>query len=58
MSIRKKQCDAKAASGPGRAYELVGHKYFVSTPMCDAFLVLARIALHAFLSLLIWSNFS
>ena len=28
--------------GPGRAYELVGHKYFVSAPMCDAFLVLAQ----------------
>lgn len=27
--------------GPGQAYELVGHKYFVSAPMCDAFLVLA-----------------
>ena len=31
-----------AASGPGAAYELVGHKYFVSAPMCDAFLVLAQ----------------
>ncbi len=28
--------------GPGEAYELVGHKYFVSAPMCDAFLVLAQ----------------
>jgi putative acyl-CoA dehydrogenase len=28
--------------GPGEAYELVGHKWFVSAPMCDAFLVLAR----------------
>ena len=28
--------------GPGQAYELVGHKYFVSAPMSDAFLVLAR----------------
>ena len=28
--------------GPGQAYELVGHKYFVSAPMCDAFLVLAH----------------
>ncbi len=26
------------------AYELVGHKYFVSAPMCDAFLMLARTA--------------
>ncbi len=31
-----------AATGPGAAYELVGHKYFVSAPMCDAFLVLAQ----------------
>ncbi len=31
-----------AAGGPGQAYELVGHKYFVSAPMCDAFLVLAQ----------------
>lgn len=30
--------------GPGQAYELVGHKYFVSAPMCDAFLVLAHTA--------------
>jgi putative acyl-CoA dehydrogenase len=28
--------------GPGQAYELVGHKYFVSAPMCDAFLTLAH----------------
>ncbi len=28
--------------GPGQAYELIGHKYFVSAPMCDAFLVLAQ----------------
>jgi len=30
------------AEGPGQAYELVGHKYFVSAPMCDAFLLLAQ----------------
>lgn len=28
--------------GPGQGYELVGHKWFVSAPMCDAFLVLAQ----------------
>ncbi|WP_386080510.1 isovaleryl-CoA dehydrogenase [Vreelandella sp. F11] len=28
--------------GPGETYELVGHKWFVSAPMCDAFLVLAQ----------------
>lgn len=27
--------------GPGGEYELVGHKWFFSAPMCDAFLVLA-----------------
>ena len=30
--------------GPGEAYELLGHKFFVSAPMCDAFLVLAHAA--------------
>ncbi|HEY6131741.1 MAG TPA: acyl-CoA dehydrogenase family protein, partial [Halioglobus sp.] len=33
---------ALGASGPGEAYELVGHKWFTSAPMCDAFLVLAQ----------------
>jgi len=31
-----------AASGPGQLYSLVGHKWFCSAPMCDAFLVLAQ----------------
>ncbi|WP_394836820.1 isovaleryl-CoA dehydrogenase [Pendulispora rubella] len=30
------------ASGPGAEYEIVGHKWFCSAPMCDAFLVLAH----------------
>jgi len=30
------------ASGSGQLYELVGHKWFFSAPMCDAFLVLAQ----------------
>ena len=30
------------AEGPGKPYELVGHKFFVSAPMCDAFLALAQ----------------
>ncbi|MDB4890739.1 MAG: putative acyl-CoA dehydrogenase [Gemmatimonadetes bacterium] len=30
------------ASGGGQLYELVGHKWFFSAPMCDAFLVLAQ----------------
>jgi putative acyl-CoA dehydrogenase len=29
------------AGGPGRDYRLVGHKWFCSAPMCDAFLTLA-----------------
>ncbi len=29
--------------GPGELYELVGHKWFFSAPMCDAFLVLAHV---------------
>jgi putative acyl-CoA dehydrogenase len=29
------------ARGNGQLYELVGHKWFVSAPMCDAFLALA-----------------
>jgi putative acyl-CoA dehydrogenase len=33
---------ALASGGPGEAYELVGHKWFTSAPMCDAFLVLAQ----------------
>jgi putative acyl-CoA dehydrogenase len=28
--------------GPGGEYELSGHKWFMSAPMCDAFLVLAQ----------------
>ncbi|HEX4233641.1 MAG TPA: isovaleryl-CoA dehydrogenase [Caldimonas sp.] len=36
------RADAVGAEGPGEAYELVGHKFFVSAPMCDAFLVLAQ----------------
>jgi putative acyl-CoA dehydrogenase len=30
------------AAGPGQLYELVGHKWFFSAPMSDAFLVLAQ----------------
>ncbi|MEY1662434.1 isovaleryl-CoA dehydrogenase [Isoalcanivorax beigongshangi] len=30
------------SGGPGEAYELVGHKWFLSAPMCDAFLMLAQ----------------
>ena len=30
------------AGGPGREHLLTGHKWFMSAPMCDAFLVLAQ----------------
>ncbi len=30
------------AGGSGQAYELVGHKWFCSAPMCDGFLTLAQ----------------
>ena len=30
------------AGGPGAEYELTGHKWFCSAPMCDLFLVLAQ----------------
>ena len=29
-------------AGPGAAYRLTGHKWFMSAPMCDAFLMLAQ----------------
>lgn len=31
-----------AGSGPGAEYRITGHKWFLSAPMCDAFLVLAQ----------------
>ncbi len=42
--VRANTTRAIPVGGEGRAYELVGHKYFVSAPMCDAFLVLAQAA--------------
>jgi putative acyl-CoA dehydrogenase len=38
------QARAVESSAPGAAYELVGHKWFTSAPMCDAFLMLAQSA--------------
>src|SRR5438105_2848327 len=34
------------AERDGSAYRITGHKWFMSAPMCDAFLVLADMALH------------
>jgi len=31
-----------AGGGEGQPYELVGHKWFLSAPMCDGFLILAQ----------------
>ena len=36
------RADPVSASGPDQLYQLVGHKWFISAPMCDAFLVLAQ----------------
>jgi putative acyl-CoA dehydrogenase len=33
---------ASGAGGPGAEYIVTGHKWFMSAPMCDAFLVLAQ----------------
>ncbi len=33
---------AIGSEGPGQLYELLGHKWFCSAPMCDAFLTLAQ----------------
>lgn len=42
--VRANRTTAEPANGggPGGEYRLVGHKWFTSAPMCDAFLVLAQ----------------
>ncbi len=42
--VRANTTEARAVNGggPGAEYELRGHKWFMSAPMCDAFLVLAQ----------------
>lgn len=42
--VRANTTLAKAVgqSGPGNLYQLTGHKWFLSAPMCDLFLVLAQ----------------
>jgi putative acyl-CoA dehydrogenase len=42
--VRANKTVAKPLSrpGPGQEYQLTGHKWFCSAPMCDAFLVLAQ----------------
>ncbi|MGO8916919.1 MAG: isovaleryl-CoA dehydrogenase [Stellaceae bacterium] len=36
------RAEPEGTGGPGKAYRLTGHKWFMSAPMCDAFLVLAQ----------------
>ncbi|HEX9491430.1 MAG TPA: acyl-CoA dehydrogenase family protein, partial [Stellaceae bacterium] len=38
------RAEPEGSGGPGQPYRLVGHKWFFSAPMCDAFLVLAQAA--------------
>jgi putative acyl-CoA dehydrogenase len=42
--VRANSTTARALGtrAPGREYEITGHKWFCSAPMCDAFLVLAQ----------------
>jgi putative acyl-CoA dehydrogenase len=42
--VRANTTDARPVNGggPGAEYELSGHKWFMSAPQCDAFLVLAQ----------------
>src|SRR3546814_2872688 len=36
------RAEPAGAAGPGEAYILVGHRWFLSAPMCDGFLMLAQ----------------
>jgi putative acyl-CoA dehydrogenase len=40
--VRANTTTARPIGGSGGEYELTGHKWFCSAPMCDAFLVLAQ----------------
>lgn len=40
--VRSNTTRATAVNEHGSAYEIVGHKWFTSAPMCDAFLILAQ----------------
>ncbi|CAM5999232.1 unnamed protein product [Sphagnum balticum] len=40
--VRSNTTTAKLIAGSNGEYEIVGHKWFLSAPMCDAFLVLAQ----------------
>jgi putative acyl-CoA dehydrogenase len=36
------RAEASGLGGPGEEYRITGHKWFMSAPMCDAFLILAQ----------------
>ena len=36
------RANTTTATPDGEAYSIAGHKWFLSAPMCDAFLVLAQ----------------
>ncbi|HEY5210666.1 MAG TPA: isovaleryl-CoA dehydrogenase [Stellaceae bacterium] len=42
LRANETRATALGNGGPGQPYSLVGHKWFMSAPMCDAFLVLAQ----------------
>ena len=42
--VRSNTTEAHLLEQDSGLYELVGHKYFVSAPMCDAFLIMAQTA--------------
>jgi putative acyl-CoA dehydrogenase len=44
LRVNETRAEPTGNGGPGEPYRLVGHKWFMSAPMCDAFLVLAQTA--------------
>jgi len=42
LRANQTRAEPVAARGPAQPYRLTGHKWFLSAPMCDAFLVLAQ----------------
>jgi len=41
-TVARPVSEVRSGGGPSAEYELTGHKWFCSAPMCDAFLVLAQ----------------
>ena len=42
LRANRTRAEPSDEGGPGRGYRLTGHKWFLSAPMCDAFLMLAQ----------------